>query len=163
LVLVGLGGAVALADRVIDGSTTWQDTINDAITDATAASVFSGDVLRYDPHGSGAGINALRAGTQGIAPSSRGLNPAELADLQPRGLICRGAAVDGLTVWQSLTDATGTPTNDPCDLTVAQIRTLYCGGNGMGQPGTDPGQCGGPDRITTWNQINCGPAARGAI
>lgn len=102
------------------------DTLLDFITDAIARSDLACD-LRYEGGGSDEGEAALVAGKQGIAPLSRPLTEAGIAQAQSKGLQLaeRTIGLDGVSLFVK---ADNTATKISLDV----LRSIYGGIDGSG-------------------------------
>jgi phosphate transport system substrate-binding protein len=95
------------------------DTLFGAVTQAiTAAHLTS--VLHYIGGGSGAGENALIAGTQGIAPMSRALSTSAINNLLNQGVtpVQSVIGLDGVSMWVQSTSSAAA-------IAIPTIRDIY--------------------------------------
>ena len=108
-------GGEALSGTVnTDGSTSMKDVMG--VLTETYAEVQSGVTVNYSGTGSGAGIEAVLAGTVDIGLSSRALKAEE----EEKGAVGHVVALDGVAVVVN-------PANGVEDLSVEQIARIFTG------------------------------------
>lgn len=108
-------GGEALSGTVnTDGSTSMKDVMG--VLTETYAEVQSGVTVNYSGTGSGAGIEAVLAGTVDIGLSSRALKAEE----EEKGAVGHVVALDGVAVVVN-------PANGVEDLSVEQIAQIFTG------------------------------------
>ena len=122
-------GGEALSGTVnTDGSTSMKDVMG--VLTETYAELQSGVTVNYSGTGSGAGIEAVLAGTVDIGLSSRALKAEE----EEKGAVGHVVALDGVAVVVN-------PANGVEDLSVEQIAQIFTG------------------EITNWSELGGGDAA----